>query len=424
MIDLCDGADQADFIHVTPSHIGLPKDADLIVVDDTPGIGPCRSDPEQHRQLRRSYWLAEEEIFSPRRRRLRKKDRSDFLRTFTGWSPSAKTLFHTRGFAEALNHFSSKRRVILWTTRDWTDRLVLWWLLDAIDRSHIDRSRFSIAQASSPDAPTDSRQPNPDRLACIPARNLRIAFDNRRLLSRKTLSEGARLWRKFCRASPKVFDAARRRGSEVFPDLTAIAEWHGLWFPRRDTRSAKIRLSEFDEIILEGFSSEEWRTPLDVHHASYYAGTVLKSDSNAQTRTAESLSDELARYRKYKHDDQRLCRMIDERVSHQQHDRLQPITIEFGIQLFARRLHEWELHNRDDPAVTSTAGPNQVNHLSWVCYRLTAKGKRLLEEGLLLSNNAPPFYVGGCTVHSPTEIWVRQICGDKWSLERAEADAF
>jgi hypothetical protein len=417
MVDPWDGTDVADCIHATLGSVGLPDSVDLVRVQDSLARGPCHSNPEQHRELRRDYWLAGEEIYLPRRR-LRKKSRPDNWNLFVCWNPKQGQTV-APSFAEALSRFSSKRPVILWTTGNWVERLTLWWLLSAIERGDADRSRCFIAHASSPDASADLRRPNPDTLACVPPRFLRTAFDRRKRLSRSMVVEGARLWRKYCRSSPAAFDEARRRGSETFPDLSAIAEWHGVWFPRRDARSSRIRLSQFDETVLEGFSSDEWRTPLDVYCASFHAAQLLNGSESDMASTVDGLADSFARYRRHGHDDRRLRAMVEERVTRRQRDRLQPVTGEFGTELFVRRLLEWERHNQEDPALISSAGPNQVNQMSCICYRLTKKGRRLLEEGMSSFADLPPLPVGGCTVNSSTAFWIRQMDGRQWSLEMA-----
>jgi hypothetical protein len=55
----------------------------------------------------------------------------------------------------------------------------------------------------------------------------------------------------------------------------------------------------------------------------------------------------------------------------------------------------------------------------WVSYRLTARGQRLLDEGLRAPDDAPPIFAGGCEVYRPDPFWVREETGNEWRLLRA-----
>jgi hypothetical protein len=91
--------------------------------------------------MRRDYWRAVEESFMPpggakRRKKRRKTD-----------VPEPSPVFWTRGeghkrkcgasddLIDALSGFPENKPVVLWTTSHWSDRLILWWIFDSIDRA-------------------------------------------------------------------------------------------------------------------------------------------------------------------------------------------------------------------------------------------------------------------------------------------------
>ena len=186
----------------------------------------------------------------------------------------------------------------------------------------------------------------------------RAALAAARPIREEELQEGAELWRQYASPSPLAFDAARRRGSRVFPELTSSAELHGSWFSR--VRGERLHLSDLDEVLL-GHADDSWRTTVDILRR-------LSPEQNAQLTTFDAF---------------------------------------FSVE----RLRAWAAHGALEREARDDDSPFEQDS-----FRATVGTRRLLEHGLDSVVDAPPLYVGGCRVNDPATPWVRVTDQDGWRL--------
>jgi hypothetical protein len=306
--------------------------------------------------------------------------------------------------------------IVLWTTSNWSDRLVLWWLLETVERENLDITRFHLAEARSAFASADCETPDPFPVSCVPAERLRTAFDARVALTADLTSLGASLWRKYADSDPTAFDAVRRRGCSAFPELKCSARIYGAFFPRLEATSERIRLSQLDQSFLEGFSTDAWLSPLEVIRVSRWAQDLRQNSPHGESPAEidewlRTTGNDLG------FDGSVLRRLVDDRVKSKKKDRSTQLFDQLCSEtLFPFRLSQWARHQPDDPLVEPRPGPNTINQLMWVSYRLTARGQRLLDDGLVAGDDAPPMFAGGCELYRPNSFYVRQQSGDSWSI--------
>jgi hypothetical protein len=198
-------------------------------------------------------------------------------------------------------------------------------------------------------------------------REFRQAFGCLRPLQAGTVRSGTALWRAYAKTSPLAFDRARRRGSRSFPDLGRIGDLWGSSFPW--AVGMRLRLSDADRVLLGGLRADRWVT---------FGGVIGN-------------------------------------LSHQEIDFLLARETDGGLFL---RLRDWTKHDTADPAVLTQAGPTGRYELCSAVFRLTAKGKRLLEDGLDRQGEAPPLWVGGCCAYDEKTTWVRRGEERDWRIER------
>jgi hypothetical protein len=312
------------------------------------------TDPQMHGSGRFAFWLAELAASNP-------GDARHWRKSF---KHVERTILSAGQLASALREFPESLPVLLWTAPLWREHLSFWWLLDAVARAGLNLKRFEVAEPR-PDV-GDAQQEWQFKLAHFTRAELLAAFDSRVPLSRRMLREGRTLWRKFASASPAAFDAARRKGSPCFPDLVGVAEMHGSYFPQADGNGrGGLRLSALDQVFLGKLQGRAWVSP---HDCLY---------------------------------DRRLL------------DFLLPL----GDLILPSRLSAWAAHAPDDP-VLLTRQLRGVNVFTNFAYRLTPRGRRIVEQGLASGTEAPPLAVGGCRAHAGRNPWVRRADGNGWRLER------
>jgi hypothetical protein len=264
--------------------------------------------------------------------------------------------------ATRLSEYPGERPVVLWTAAAWRDRLAFWWVLDAIGRTAVDRDRFWVAEPSLAGRPHD---PDP-RLGTYMPREFRQAFGSLRPLQAGTVRSGTALWRAYAKLTPLAFDRARRQGSRLFPDLVRIGDLWGSSFPW--AVGSRLRLSDADRVLLWGLRTDRWVT----------FGGVIGNLSHREIFFLLAREPDIGRL----------------------------------------RLLRWVGHDTVDPAVLTLPGPNGRYESHTAVYRLTAKGKRLLEDGLDRPGEAPPLWVGGCCAYDEKTTWVRRGEERDWRIER------
>jgi hypothetical protein len=334
------------YIHVVrgDSGAGTLRPRHFVVLRDTLSVGPCSVDPEKHREKRHTYWREnlEEDLAG------RPHQRDQYLHSLD------QDIFAAAQLADALRAFPGDQPVLLWTAALWRERLTFWWALDAIERTGLPRERFEVAEPEVRDL----------TIGCFPEESFRSAFARRRPLSARTLREGASLWRKFASPSPRLFEEARLRGSEAFPDLSVVAEPLGWFFPRvEDEAGKRLRLGTLDQLLLDQLSPDDWLRPVE----------LLR-----ERRVLEHF-------------------------------------FPLGDELIGRRLRAWSAHQPTAPLLLHRQVKG-VNRWTRVEYRLTSSGLRIREEGLGRAEEAPLLEVGGFRAYAGKPPWVLHSQGEGWRL--------
>jgi Domain of unknown function (DUF1835) len=245
--------------------------------------------------------------------------------------------------------------VIIWATRAYADLVWLWWILDGLGRLG------PLTQ------PTRLVRPEADDpLSTVGGMTLeagRVALATARAVSDDELREATELSRLYASPEPLAFDEARRRGSSVFPELSESAELHGVWFPRIE--GGHLRMAEHDERLLGGLT-EQWLMPPDINKRI------------TETRGWQRLLWTFGSY-------------------------FVPIW----------RLRAWAAHGA---IARELRAPSHDNRLEQEVFRLTAKTRALLADGLESVGDAPPIYVGGCRLNDPVAPWVRIADESGWRI--------
>ncbi|HEY3964554.1 MAG TPA: hypothetical protein VGM05_08405 [Planctomycetaceae bacterium] len=378
---------------------------------------------------RDKYWKSEEDLFYPiaskktSKRKRRNRHSAFWPIVWATGNNASRKYGDADDVGSALANFSATKAVVIWTRRHWSDRLALWWSLSSLARMNVDVSRFTIATAESSSDSTNPRAPDADSISCLPVIRLRSAFDKRVALTNRHVEIGSGLWAKYAAPSPLKFDEAFQAGIAEFPDLTAVAEPFGWLFPRSIGSGMPVRLSRLDEIFLEGLKVDVWLTPQELLRISLCAKEVLDKraggievDLNLENMTDLSW---LEWAKLHLASDPRILRkVVEERISAGKSDLLMPIIMQFGDMLFRRRLHEWAMHQPASPVLEFRPGSVDKNDFTRVSYRLTQRGKQLIDEGLLTPDDAPAMFAGGCEVYRKEAFWVRCKDDSGCRLER------
>jgi hypothetical protein len=341
-----------DYIHILPniSAAGVFYRCGAILLADNLVVGPSSIDPDEHSALRRNFWRAdiESRALSPRQKRRHLDGVED-------------AILGAGLLADELRRFPEDRRVVLWTGGLWRELLAFWWALDALHRHGFSPARFDVAQ---PPLGRFADERWEFSLGCIPDNQLVEIFGKRTTLGASRARAGRSLWRKYATSSG-AFDSARRKGSRHFPNLAPIAETHGWFFPRVDTRRGRVRLSVIDQLIFGVMRTGRWIPPI-------------------------------------------AC-MKDRALFH--------FLLAIGDEFILCRLREWAEHCPNSPALLARPAPG-VSRFTDVAYRLTPLGVRLRDEGLDSVREAPPLAVGGGVAYGGNNPWIRYDDGAHWRLER------
>lgn len=339
-----------------------PGDArDVVVLPDSLTLGPCHIDPGIHGGLRQEFWLSFEHLIfalcARKPPRSRESHRDELAREI-----------HTSGqLIAALEGFADSRPIVLWTSPNPGDRVAFWWMLDALGRGGIAPARCWVA---------DSREPEdgPDALrsygAQLPEKILG-AWARLGPLTPARVRQGASLWAKYTSPSPASLERLRRARTTDAVDRRVLAELFRWMLPRAtDAFRAPLRLSEFDQFLLGHLDEHNWFRPMDV---------LANPPRESGTR--------------------QLMAWLGDRV-------------------FLQRFAAWGCHRPDEPSLVSRPLPDGANAGTSVAYRLTPKGRRIVDVGLDDPEDAPEFPIGGHRAYRGTPLWARHIAGNAWRVNR------
>ncbi len=429
LIDAWEGSRIDESIHIVPRRNTDLWVSDIIYVKDSFTKGPCDVDAAEQLLKRTIYWRTVREFEEPEQTagdRTRRSKTKDFSGRPVGWTTGSG---------------ASRKTTIAMTCAPPLPSLTIPSRLSSGLRGigQIGSRSGGLSQAStgcnvtSDDLP--SRQCSRSSLRerhktlirsqfrAFQWSRLRIAFDARTPLGDTFLKNGASLWHKYADASPLAFGTARRSGCDEFPDLPSAAEPYGWLYPRVRAGNSRTRLSLLDEAFLGGFSVDEWLTPWEALCVAQWTQAVLDeyiaergedagSKSSASHSTWEKIVSGGAA------DVELLRRLVEERVAGQRIDLITPVCDAFGSNPFTMRLHEWSVHQPGVPLLKRRPGKDGTNPFTRLTYRLTPHARRILDDGMLSPDDAPPMFAGGCEVYRREPFWVRCASSDGWRLER------
>lgn len=257
----------------------------------------------------------------------------------------------------ALRVFDAKAPVVIWTTPNWEEQLLLCWLCDSLrEQQHLRNRLWYVESAVSSDKNEFVK------IASQSGKELANAFTRARRLGAELRRRAGTLWRAYAGPSPVRFDRLRRRVSYVLPWFMSASDVIGAFFPR--WQRGRLWLSEFDATLLKVLANSDWVRPYDVVRGSHKWHSFNPSP--------------------------------------------------FDI---LRRLRDWEEHCCDAPAITCKYIEG-ANELTSVAFQITKAGRRLIVRGIESLDVVPALTLGGWTVSCQKQAWVRSGSHNRWQIER------
>jgi hypothetical protein len=303
-----------------------------VSVRDTLAYGPSSFDPAEHRRLRYGFWTEEGGL-----------DSSDL-----GNVPIAAPEVDP-----AVRAFPSGLPLVVWSGENWSDRLFLWWVLDAVSRTRLaDRPLWLASPLCVPEWNFL------ESMGCYNADQMKLMFRHGQVLGPGAVKAAVGRWRRFCEGTPK---GLAELGTPRQPWL-AVSTDYLRFFPTGLGKT--VRLSEFDAALLGGFSPHSWRRPLDLFSSE--------------------------RMRKH------------------------PVLLNHGDFLPLLRLEAWT-HSGPLPVLIRRETGEEREYTRYE-YQLTGHGVRVLNEGLGRISWGPPLEMGGHAAYATKRPWVARETQEGWRL--------
>lgn len=290
-------------------------------VPDNLLVGPSAWAAEQHREARASYWEFD------------KRERAQFDASFGG----------------LLQAIRSRARVVVWTSRLYSDVIALW-SLSAFRLLHrpLDPKIDLVLVGGSSDNAFGRGSIR------VTGADIRNGLNSARPLSLTGARRLSSFWRRFTSRTP-ILASSAGRGARGREDLSAIGSYQMGFFPRLD--GASLSLSRVDHLLLSCVGND-WSTPADVFMRPGAAGHALR-----------------------------------EWASHT------------GDVFIATRLRAWA-----DPgggeALLHREPHRPERLLLEARYKLSVAGEKVLRDGLGHMAQGVPLPVGGTTAYNPLAPWV------------------
>ncbi|QDG50028.1 DUF1835 domain-containing protein [Persicimonas caeni] len=354
-------ADQFENVtHVAPSTVGdMLAELGATSVVEFPDLlthGPVAPKPKKHRKARLKYWR---NLFD-----------AVLADDSSGQIAGAMALLEdgyltTEQIGSAAAHASSGGRIVVWTTPTFEDRLFLWFVFDALMQEGVPFERIATAEPRVELPPVGDEEPRFASLRSLEVDELASGFDELFYPELVYVEAGANLWETFCSVSPRQFAISIPHTAKFFPQFPVFAEDYGRLFPMVEGERAKrVQLSEFDRDLLERLD-ETGRS-----------GIELIDDVFAE---------------KYA--------FLDDLV-------------------YLARLRAWSETDTDAPYVVAEANKDAEDVFEQFVYRISERGRELLEEGFEAGRKLPIFFVGDARLYAGKKPWVRVISGEHWWFER------
>ena len=219
----------------------IGKGLSCIWLQDCLRIGPCALDTEQHFMCRYEYWMTEferrEKYASRRDAPRRRREHEESLHSQV---TSAKSL------KRHLDEFPSSRPIAVWTSQNWSDSLLCWWLMSCFARMKtlLDRIWLVSCETTEPLAVQGV-----DVLS-------RFYADDVAPLRQDQLDDAAQMWHQFVSNDPTGFSES------LLAVLPHAAREYYRCFPRAVEDS--VKLSELDQFLFDNLASDHWLRPVDL----------------------------------------------------------------------------------------------------------------------------------------------------------------
>ncbi len=327
----------------------------VVEFDDALSHGPSREDPKKHRSKRLDYW-----------RQLYEKAVGDAEEAEDAVSELSSSFLSAEQIGSKATQYVDDRRLVIWTTPTFADRLFVWFCFDAMRKVDVPANRIATAE---PQIPTSAEEEGYFALRDLEVDEIVEGFDNLIYPKEIYAQAGAQLWQTFTEASPRQFAISIAHTEKFFPEIGTIGENYGWMFPVCDGEDAeRMQLSAFDELLLGTLTSDDWTTPFE----------VLGSEFIEQFHFIDDL-------------------------------------------VVAARLVDWARTNENAPYVEHRdTGDDRLFDRN--AYRLTDRGEKLVEEGLDEDDNPPVFEIGDNRIYAGPEPWVKVIEGENWWFDRFDRE--
>jgi len=346
--------------HFVPSGVsGMLEELGAEVVvecNDTLSHGPARQDPKKHRERRLAYWR---ELYAS----ALDGDEDEADRAVAELEES---YLSAEQIGSKIDQYVEDRRIIIWTTPTFEDRLFLWLCFDAVQGVDVPASRVATAEPQRPVAPEADEYFS---LRDLEVDELVEGFDDRVYPKEIYIQAGAQLWQTYGSASPRQFAISVGHTEKFFPNIATIAEDYGAMFPTVEGEgSEQLWPSAFDRQLLEALSRNEWRMPFNL-----LVGEVVEQFH---------FVDDLA---------------------------------------MVARFQAWADAAEEAPYVESRPVDEPAGVFERREYRLAERGEAVLEEGFGQEDDSPVMEMGNCRIYAGPTPWVRVVEGDHWWFDRFEA---
>jgi hypothetical protein len=330
----------------------------LIPFPDVLSHGPARLDPKAHRADRLAYWrsLYEDAADNPDGEVV-----SDALKSLEDGYLSPEQV------GSVVKHHAKDRRIVIWTSPTFQDRLLLWMTFHAAREADVPAERLATAepQISVPDIE--------DRY--FPLRDLEIdelveGFDALIYPEPIYTQAGADLWETFASASPRQFAISVAHTEKFFPEIATLAEHYGWMFPSVDNEGgSSIQLSDFDARLLGQLKEGGWKTPFEILGGEWIEDFDFVGD--------------LA---------------------------------------IAARLHRWAGLESEEPCLEVRDTTDDAPLFERREYRLTGRGEALMSQGFEVGTDVPVLQIGDTRVYAGPTPWVRVVEDEHWWFERFDPE--
>lgn len=245
------------------------------------------------------------------------------------------------------------RPVVVWVSSSATEKLNLWRILHYLQLRGVARQDVHVIET----VPRVRAEPSPLPIDCTasvtdhPDEVLRAHLAQAKPWPGERYNRAVQLWEAFVDPDPSRFAHLCAHNVEGFPELSALWILLSCYYPRRGMDGA-LRLSVFDTLAFAALSAEAWQSSTEIFVQPSEAGLALRNFLSCT-----------------------------------------------GDLHLPERLDRWVQHG-PDAAVERATGPRPQGAMTDFIYRLTARGERLREQGLVSLSEAPSFALAGCEAYA------------------------